>query len=54
MSKQQVQRLLGKPTTRQGPCWQYTLLPTSRAAAVGVTEVNVGVCFYEGRASYTS
>ena len=54
MSKQQVQRRLGKPTTTHGPCWQYELLPTAGAAAAGVSEVDVGVCFYEGRAAYMS
>jgi hypothetical protein len=54
MSEQQVQRLLGGPTTRQGSCWKYALLPTSAAAAVGAAETDVGVCFFAGRVAYTS
>jgi hypothetical protein len=53
-SPQQVQRLLGKPTTKQGHCWQYPAKTDPYFAAYGVKKTVLDMCFFAGRVSDTS
>lgn len=54
MAPNQVQRLLGKPASRQGRCWQYPLQVTKSEAAKGVVKDDQNVCFFAGQLSDTS
>jgi len=54
MSPQQVERHLGKPTTKRGRCWLYSELGGRYLATQGVVESMVAECFFSGRLSDTS
>jgi hypothetical protein len=49
MSAQQVLRLVGKPMTKRGRCWEYLEKLDPRLAAKGVVRSDTGVCFFDGR-----